>query len=353
MTRRAIFTGGALAAGGIAGAAIMLPAIGFALGPVFEEKDFPWQDVGPPANFTEDNYIPVTFSHGHRRRRGGQDDRLRAQGQPGHRHGDNPDEFVAISTRCAHLGCPVRWVSACAAVRLPLSRRRLRLPGPGRGRPAGAAARPLRDPGPERAGPDRPPLQRQLRPEALLRRATRASRSTACGSTCTRSVSRSPRCRLAHADGDPDPQAPAPRPPQAAAARATRARTARCALKDQAAEVGAGIVGWVDERTGASGFLRRVPVPQGPEGDQLVLHARLGDDVRLPVAGGHRRVPGDVLRPRPRPRLRQRPAHHQRRLPRQPGARHASLGRDGDDRPDLPAHGRACSSSAPTSTRAS
>ena len=38
-------------------------------------------------------------------------------------------------------------------------------------------------------------------------------------------------------------------------------------------------------------------VPQGPQGDQLVLHAGLGDDVRLPLPGGHRRLPGDVLRP--------------------------------------------------------
>ena len=41
-------------------------------------------------------------------------------------------------------------------------------------------------------------------------------------------------------------------------------------------------------------------VPQGAEGHQLVLHARLGDDVRLPLPGRHRRVPGDVLPPRRR-----------------------------------------------------
>ena len=46
--------------------------------------------------------------------------------------GEKPDEFVAISTRCAHLGCPVRWVERRAALRVPLSRRRLRLPGRGR-----------------------------------------------------------------------------------------------------------------------------------------------------------------------------------------------------------------------------
>jgi menaquinol-cytochrome c reductase iron-sulfur subunit len=27
-------------------------------------------------------------------------------------YGESPDEYVAISTRCAHLGCPVNWVSA-------------------------------------------------------------------------------------------------------------------------------------------------------------------------------------------------------------------------------------------------
>jgi len=109
MTRRALVTGGALAAGGIASAAIVLPAIGFALGPVFEEEDFPWQDVGPPGRFVDDNYTPVTFSMvtdvGEagktlayvRRRNPDLDENV-------------PDEFVAISTRCAHLGCPVRWV---------------------------------------------------------------------------------------------------------------------------------------------------------------------------------------------------------------------------------------------------
>jgi menaquinol-cytochrome c reductase iron-sulfur subunit len=109
MTRRAVFTGGVLAAGGIASAAIVLPAIGFALGPVFEEEDFPWQDVGPPANFVEDTYTPVTFSMvtdvgeagktlAYVRRRNPNIDT------------DSADEFIAISTRCAHLGCPVRWV---------------------------------------------------------------------------------------------------------------------------------------------------------------------------------------------------------------------------------------------------
>src|ERR687895_539055 len=45
LTRRALFSGGALAAGGIAGAAIVLPAVGFALGPLFEEQSYPWESI--------------------------------------------------------------------------------------------------------------------------------------------------------------------------------------------------------------------------------------------------------------------------------------------------------------------
>jgi menaquinol-cytochrome c reductase iron-sulfur subunit len=113
ITRRALFTGGALAAGGIAGAAIALPAIGFALGPVFEEADFPWESVGPPSDFSPDNYTPVTFTltSGAVGEAGKSIAYVRKRNEA--IDGSNyPDEFIAISTRCAHLGCPVRWVNA-------------------------------------------------------------------------------------------------------------------------------------------------------------------------------------------------------------------------------------------------
>ena len=52
MTRRGLMTGGALAAGGIATAAFALPALGFALGPMFEdETPDRWQDLGPEGDF--------------------------------------------------------------------------------------------------------------------------------------------------------------------------------------------------------------------------------------------------------------------------------------------------------------
>ena len=52
-------TGGALAAGGIATAAFALPALTFALGPIFkdDEVNTEWQDVGPESDFNTDTYV--------------------------------------------------------------------------------------------------------------------------------------------------------------------------------------------------------------------------------------------------------------------------------------------------------
>jgi len=112
MTRRALFSGGAAAAGTIAGAAILLPAIGFALGPVFEEQDFPWQDIGQPSDFSEDSYTPVTFTLTGNVGEAGKTLAYVRKRNPSIDTKGPTDPYVAISTRCAHLGCPVRWVSA-------------------------------------------------------------------------------------------------------------------------------------------------------------------------------------------------------------------------------------------------
>ena len=52
MTRRNMLTVGVQAVGGIAGLAIVLPAIGFAGAPLFEEESEPWQAVGPISDFS-------------------------------------------------------------------------------------------------------------------------------------------------------------------------------------------------------------------------------------------------------------------------------------------------------------
>jgi Rieske Fe-S protein len=113
VTRRALFTGGAMAAGGVASAAFALPALGFALGPIFSDQEPErFQDVGPEADFNPQTYVPKVITlvpevgeAGKttiyvRRRDPARDTKL--TGYP----------YVAISTRCAHLGCPVRYVQA-------------------------------------------------------------------------------------------------------------------------------------------------------------------------------------------------------------------------------------------------
>ena len=77
------------------------------------------------------------------------------------------------------------------------------------------------------------------------------------------------------------------------------------------------------------------------QGHQLVLHARLGHDVRLPLAGGHRRLPGDVLRARLGSRAYASASHITNDVFLGEFVRGMhKLGLVGDDHPDLPAHGQ-------------
>jgi menaquinol-cytochrome c reductase iron-sulfur subunit len=102
-------TAGAIAAGSFA-----LPALGFALGPIFKSTPHNWETVGTTSSFPNDNYVPVvmTITPGigeagkttvYMRKRNPAIDVDKA---------DQYNQFIAISTRCAHLGCPVRWVDA-------------------------------------------------------------------------------------------------------------------------------------------------------------------------------------------------------------------------------------------------
>jgi menaquinol-cytochrome c reductase iron-sulfur subunit len=118
MNRRTAFTVAVQAIGGIAGAAIVLPAIGFAAAPLFEQEDQPWQSVGPISDFTPDTYKPVVITAVEGIGETGKTTAFVRQGDPnlsglpsGYQQ-ETSDEYIAISTRCAHLGCPVNFVQA-------------------------------------------------------------------------------------------------------------------------------------------------------------------------------------------------------------------------------------------------
>jgi menaquinol-cytochrome c reductase iron-sulfur subunit len=116
ITRRRLMEGTVLVTGGIATMAFALPGLGFALGPIFEDTTpTRWQNVGPVDDFNDETYVPRIINL------------VPEIGDPGKTtiyvrrynpqrdkrvQGEEPQPYVAISTRCAHLGCPVRYIQA-------------------------------------------------------------------------------------------------------------------------------------------------------------------------------------------------------------------------------------------------
>jgi menaquinol-cytochrome c reductase iron-sulfur subunit len=114
VTRRRFMTSTVNISGGIAAAAFTLPAVGLAVAPVFEKKEQHWEIIGPTADFPDDTYIPRTLTL------------VRGIGDVGKstvylrkyntkidsEPRDEYNAYIAISTRCMHLGCPVRFVEA-------------------------------------------------------------------------------------------------------------------------------------------------------------------------------------------------------------------------------------------------
>jgi Rieske Fe-S protein len=102
-------------AGGIAAAAFTLPALGFAIGPIFSREPFQWQPVGPPSDFDQPGtYVTkvITIVQGigeagktiaYMRKRDPSVDTEPV---------DQYNQYIALSSRCMHLGCPVRYVAA-------------------------------------------------------------------------------------------------------------------------------------------------------------------------------------------------------------------------------------------------
>ena len=114
VTRRRLFTGGALAAGGVASAAFGLPALGFAVGPMFEdETPDRFQDVGPEADFNPQTYVSKVITLVARDVGEAGKTTIYVRRSDPERDRDKLEQsYVAISTRCTHVGCPVRYVQA-------------------------------------------------------------------------------------------------------------------------------------------------------------------------------------------------------------------------------------------------
>ena len=117
MTRRGAFIVGGQALGIAATTAVLLPVVGFAVAPIFETPEETWVGVGEPDEFSVDTYKAVIKTE----RVGiGEAGKTTAYVRKGSEQlGEDPNGFVAMSTRCAHLGCPVRFVAAAGIFSCP------------------------------------------------------------------------------------------------------------------------------------------------------------------------------------------------------------------------------------------
>ena len=116
VTRRRMMTLTVHGAGIVAASAFLLPAIGFAAGSaIFERSPVIWTPVGAPDDFPNDDYVPrvVTTAMGI-----GEVGKTTVYMRAYNEEIDGPkvdvEPFIAISSRCMHLGCPVRWTAAAA-----------------------------------------------------------------------------------------------------------------------------------------------------------------------------------------------------------------------------------------------
>jgi menaquinol-cytochrome c reductase iron-sulfur subunit len=114
VTRRRFMVVGGQGAGAIAAASFLLPALGFAIGPIFKSTPDHWEIVGSEDLFNPYNYVPVILTLNSNIGEAGKTTAYvrRFNATIDKDPYDKDAKYIAISSRCAHLGCPVRWVDA-------------------------------------------------------------------------------------------------------------------------------------------------------------------------------------------------------------------------------------------------
>ena len=114
VTRRNFMAAVTHGSGGIAAMAFTLPALGFALGPIFSRVPFNWQVIGPPSDFTESTYTTKVIVIVQGVGEAGNSIAYVRQRDPAidTEPEDQYNHWVVLSSRCMHLGCPVRFVAA-------------------------------------------------------------------------------------------------------------------------------------------------------------------------------------------------------------------------------------------------
>jgi menaquinol-cytochrome c reductase iron-sulfur subunit len=114
VTRRRFMGATVHTAGAMTAAAFTLPALGFALGPIFSREPFSWQAIGKPSDFTPTTYVTKALTIVQGIGEAGKSIAYVRQRAPAidTEPQDQYNRWIALSSRCMHLGCPVRFVPA-------------------------------------------------------------------------------------------------------------------------------------------------------------------------------------------------------------------------------------------------
>jgi len=112
--RREFFTKLSIILGSIAAAMVGIPVIGSILAPIFKKPDPVWRQVGHINNFNIGETVKVSYEDPSPLPWAG----VTAMTAAWLRRDDN-EKFTAFSVNCAHLGCPVRWISGAKLFMCP------------------------------------------------------------------------------------------------------------------------------------------------------------------------------------------------------------------------------------------
>jgi menaquinol-cytochrome c reductase iron-sulfur subunit len=113
VTRRRFMELNAMTVGGIASAAFGLPALGFAVGPMFEKtarRGF--EPVGTEADFSDIDYTQKVITIVDNVAEAGKTTVYIRRFNPKLDRDHFRQPYIAISNRCMHVGCPIRYVQA-------------------------------------------------------------------------------------------------------------------------------------------------------------------------------------------------------------------------------------------------
>ena len=114
LTRRHLFMGISIGAGGLAACAAALPLVVFFLGPIYRKFPPVWRKVGPLDHFQVGATVQVDLLTSGSLPWDGPAKKIGAWLRR-----DDEQNFTVYSSKCTHLGCPVRWIDSAELFMCP------------------------------------------------------------------------------------------------------------------------------------------------------------------------------------------------------------------------------------------